>query len=129
MPCFSEGEGVGDREETWVMVGETAADGASQHTISMSEKQCSMGERCDFIPWFARTRRGVGRPGKGKGSLHLYHRSIWLWPGCDLELSSFEMPGKANKSDRFWRSRAALLRCCPVAIGDEAAEAVARLGR
>lgn len=45
--------------------------------------------------------RGVSRPGKGEGSLHLYHRSIWLWPGCDLELPSFEMPVHANKSDGF----------------------------
>jgi hypothetical protein len=43
----------------------------------------------------------VSRPGKGEGSLHLYHCSIWVWTGCDLELSSFEMPVQvqANKSN------------------------------
>jgi len=58
-------------------------------------------EKCDFNPCFGRTRRGVSRPGKGEGSLHLYHCSIWFWTGYDLELSSFEMPVQvqANKSN------------------------------
>jgi len=52
----------------------------------------------------------VNRPGEGEGSLHLYlyHGSIWLRPGCDLELSSFEIPVQANKSERFCRCRVLL---------------------
>ncbi len=40
-------------------------------------------------------------PGKGEGSLHLYHGSIWLRTDCNLELSSFEMPVQANKAERW----------------------------
>ncbi len=68
-------------------------------------------------------RRGVSRPGKGEGSLHLYHRSIWRWPGCDLELSSSEMPVQANKLEGLGMGDVA--RCS--GNQGEAAEAVARL--
>ena len=37
--CFSGGEGVGDREESWVMVGETAADPRSQHPTFARERE------------------------------------------------------------------------------------------
>ena len=37
------------------------------------------------------------RPGEGEGTLHLYHRSIWLSAGCDLELGSSEMASSSKK--------------------------------
>ena len=37
--CFSAGDGVGDREETCVMVGETAAGPRSQYTTSEVQKE------------------------------------------------------------------------------------------
>jgi hypothetical protein len=37
-PCFSGGDGVGDREETCVTVGDTAANPRNQHITSAIEK-------------------------------------------------------------------------------------------
>jgi len=47
-PCFSGGDGVGDREETCVIVGDTAADSRDQYIISASQKQTRGGRDVRF---------------------------------------------------------------------------------
>jgi hypothetical protein len=41
----------------------------------------------------------VSRSREGERTLHLYHDSIWLSAGRDLEPSSFEMPVDSNETN------------------------------
>ena len=75
-PCLSGGEGVGLRDETCVMVGETAViRQISIMDYTLGSRRSLMYSQLTFQQ--GRTRRGVRRSGEGQGALHLYHRSIW----------------------------------------------------
>ena len=64
--CFSAGEGVGDLDETCVMVGETAVDENRQHNDLRLGNGRRREKKCAFNRCFAHTRRGVGRPRQGE---------------------------------------------------------------